>query len=94
MWIVSLVCMGLGSLIAIGNIAGALAAMRNRRKGIQKGYSSIPLLSLILCGAAYAAGGDSPGLIVFLPCLFDPGTWLTACLPYILYKEFVLHREP
>lgn len=81
--------MALGSLIAIGNILGCVAAIRRQRKGIDKGYSSVPFLSVIFCGLAYATGKDSLGRIVLLPCLFDPGTLMTLYFPWVIWTEFI-----
>ncbi|MHC4849856.1 MAG: hypothetical protein ACYTEG_15580 [Planctomycetota bacterium] len=72
----------LSSLIAAGNLFGAVAAVRRQRRGDDRGYSSVPLLSLLLAIAAWFAGPEPFGLWIFVPTALDPGTWSILLLPW------------
>ena len=52
------------------------------RRGDDRGYSSVPLLSLLLAAAACLAGPTPVGLWSSLPTAFDPGTWAVLLLPW------------
>lgn len=77
----------LAAFVAIANIVGVVTATRNKRRGIDKGYSCVPVLSVVLCAVAYAAGRERFGLWAFLPCAIDPGTWTILYLPVFLLRE-------
>ena len=72
----------LSSLIAGANLFGAVAAVRRKRRGEDRGYSSVPLLSLLFAIAAWFAGPEPLGLWVLLPPALDPGTWSVLLLPW------------
>jgi hypothetical protein len=63
------------ALTASGNIAGMVAAYRRHKAGLKGGFSSVPLLSAILAVASWLCGRDHFGLWIFVPTIFDPGTW-------------------
>lgn len=75
-------------LMAFGNLAGGIAALIRKRRGGDRGFSSIPLVSLVLCTLAWAIGGQALGWWVFIPAILDPGTWMLAALPFVLLEEF------
>lgn len=73
---VAYVCLGLSTLVAFANLAGCIGAVRRKRIGVDRGYSTVPLVSLVFSFGAWAMGGDVIGLAAFLPALADPGTWV------------------
>lgn len=77
-------CLGISIMIAIGNIAGCVGAERRYRRGIEEGYSSVPILSLLFSFLAWAFGGSSIGIWAFIPAALDPGTWMLVGLPLAL----------
>jgi Na+/melibiose symporter-like transporter len=87
--IIAFVLIGLASITAVQNICGCIWACSNKKKGIDKGYSSVPIVSLILCLIAYAVARDAMGCWVFIPTVIDPGTWMTMYLPWVIWTEFI-----
>ncbi len=78
-------CLIISMLIAIGNIAGCVGAARRYRRGIEEGYSSVPILSLFFSFLAWAFGGSSIGIWAFIPAALDPGTWMLVGLPLAFF---------
>jgi len=89
MWILAIPMILLATFVAVGNIRGCLWAAQNRKKGIDKGYSNVPFVSLVLCGFAYLLAKDVLGIWVFIPALIDPGTLLTFYFPWMVWTEFI-----
>lgn len=87
LWWLAIPMVILATLIAVGNIRGCIWAAHNRKAGIDKGYSSIPLVSFLLCGFAFVLSKDTLGLLIFIPALIDPGTLSALCLPWALVGE-------
>jgi hypothetical protein len=94
MWILSIVLLMLAAFIALANIVGVFTATRNKRRGINRGYSCVPVLSAVLCTVAYAASRDRFGLIAFLPCAIDPATWTILYLPVFQLRERLSGKNP
>ena len=84
---IAFVCLGVSALIACGNIAGCIGAVRRKKRGIDQGYTSIPLVSILFSSLAWAFGGPAFGLWVFIPAALDPGTWMLLALPFAVLKE-------
>ena len=76
--------LGVSVLIAIGNIVGCIGASRRKKRGIEEGYSSVPLISLLFSFLAWAFGGSAIGIWAFIPAALDPGTWMLIGLPLAL----------
>ena len=89
MLIIACVLVALSCLVAAANISGCVAAHRHKKKGIDKGYSNVPFLSLLFSFVAWLLGREQIGFWPFLPAAFDPGTWMTLCLPWVIWAEFV-----
>lgn len=85
---VSIALLALGTLVAIGNIGGSVSAMMRRRKGIERGYSSVPLISLLCCVGAWGFARPSIGFWAFIPTILDPGTWMLLALPGAIIDRF------
>jgi len=97
MWIVGVICLFLASYAALMNIAGCIAGARRRRKGIEGGYSNVPLVSLLFSTLAWYLTKEQIGLWAFLPAILDPGTLMTllapVVLPWIFYKDFRRRKD-
>ena len=76
--------MVLGSLIAVGNIAGSIRAYLQRRRRAGDAFSSVPLVSLFCSGVTWLVSGDRFVPWVFLPAILDPATWSLIALPVFL----------
>ena len=77
---------GLSALVAFGNLVGCIGALRRRRRGEDRGYSNVPLLSVLFAFGGWALGGEAIGLWAFIPAAVDPGTLVVAAIPvYALF---------
>jgi hypothetical protein len=84
----ALILLILSSLVAIGNLVGCVRATK------EHGYSSVPVLSLLMCTIAYASARDIIGLWAFLPTVLDPGTWVLFILPvYLVYRRLFADKR-
>lgn len=92
--VLQLVAPALALLAALGpvaNIGGILSAYRSGRAGNPRGYSCVPLLSLVFACASFFVGrwwgpswlGAWPWLIAAL----DPGTWSLLGLVAVLFER-------
>lgn len=81
---ISVILLTLSALVALGNIGGIISALRRQKRGGKHGYSSVPLISLMLSYFAWLSSRDIVGLWAFLPAVLDPGTWmLVGLLPFV-----------
>ena len=77
----------LGAYVALMNWGCVIVSMRNKRKGIDKHHSSIPLISLIAAGIAYFIYPIEPKSWIGLIPFFDLGNWiLLVGLPIAIAK--------
>ncbi|MCX7004689.1 MAG: hypothetical protein NTV22_15650 [bacterium] len=84
----SIIFLILAAVIAAGNIGGCTAAMLSKRKGSDKGYSCIPLFSLLFSVGSWLLGRNTIGWWAFVPAILDPGTWVLIALPGALIELF------
>jgi len=93
----SIACIVLSTLVAVGNIAGCIGAAKRRKEGIEGGYSNVPFVSVGLSIGGYFLGGSSVGPWAFAPALLDPGTWVLLAVPVAIvgsYKNKDKEVEP
>ncbi len=74
--------------VVVMNWACVIVSISNKKRGIDRHHSTVPLVSLILFGMAY----------VIYPCqsmrwfgivpLLDIANWGLLRLPFVLYREF------
>ena len=81
--------LGLSTLLALGNIAGVTGAYWNRAHGIDRGYSCVPLVSLVFAVVAWFFLRHSLGVWVYVPSALDPGTWVSFCIPWVIWKHYL-----
>lgn len=81
---IAFVCLGVSTLVACGNIAGSIGAVIRKRRGIDQGYTCIPLVSILFSSLAWVLGGTTIGALAFIPAALDPGTWMLVALPFAL----------
>ena len=87
-------CLGLSTLVAFGNTVGCIGALRRKRRGEDRGYSAVPLVSMIFSFGAWAMGGNAIGLWAFIPAAVDPGTLVIAALPvFALIDRYGTRRK-
>jgi hypothetical protein len=84
---VAVILMLMAAYIAVVNWGCVIASERNRRKGIRKHHSTIPLISLILSALAFELYPLTPkGWIVIVPAA-DIGNWMLIIgLPWAIAK--------
>ena len=87
---VAIACIAVAALVALGNLAGCIGALIRNKRGIDQGYSSIPLVSVVFCTLAWLLGGQDFGWLTFTPALLDPGTWMLVALPFVLFGTLVI----
>lgn len=83
--------LSLAALVALANGFGVLSAIRRRRRGDPRGFSTIPLVGLLcVLGAAMMAtrGGypPLPAWLLWLVAMADAATWSLLCLPWHLLR--------
>lgn len=91
--IVGIVFELLASLVAMANLFGTYQALQLQRKGMSKGYSSVPLLSMMLSLGALGALYGTIGYWALLPAALDPGTWSVVILPFYLVWRVISGRD-
>ena len=89
LWVLAIPMVLLAAFVAAGNIRGCVWAAQNKKNGIDKGYSNVPFVSLLLCGCAYVLAKDTLGFWVLIPALVDPGTLMTLYFPWVVWTEFI-----
>lgn len=89
----SVILLIIAALTALGNIAGGIGALRRKRSQGGRGYSHIPLISLLCCLGAWNFSRETMGFWAFLPAAVDPGTWVLAALPRAIFENFQNKRH-
>ena len=75
------------ALFVVMNWCWFIASLVNKRRGIDRYYSTVPLVTLIAAGVAYIIFPyRTKGWIVILP-MVDIGNWQLLSLPFVLYRE-------
>ncbi len=77
----------LAGYVAAVNWGCAIVSQINRRKGIDRHHSFVPLISVFLSGFAYFVCPRSGRNWVFVVPLCDIGNWVVLWLPFWLLKE-------
>lgn len=93
--VVAVVLMLLAALVTIVNWACVIASGRNKRRGIDKHHSTVPLISFLLSGLAYEICPFAPkGWIGIIPAV-DIGNWLFVFgLPWAIAKGAFRKQPP
>jgi len=84
---VALILLLLAGVVAVLNIYGVVVAIWRRAHGDLRNYSCIPFFSIALSVVAFLIARQSIGLWAFFPVVIDPGAWVTATLPFVLFRE-------
>lgn len=76
-----------GASVAIMNWGCVIASMRNKRRGIDKHHSTVPLISLIAAGLAYFICPHHSKIWIGLIPALDIGNWMLVIgLPVAIAK--------
>ncbi len=70
-----------------------IVSVRNRRNGIDKHHSTVPLFSLISAYLAYLAYPHKPASWIGLIPAIDIGNWHLLWLPVIWWREYRENRN-
>jgi len=93
MRVIAILLTALSALVALGNLVGCIGAHLNRKRGIARGDSNVPLVSLVLGLVGWIAAYPSLGFWPLTPALFDPGTWVCLYLPWIAWTESIRKKK-
>ncbi len=95
LWIAGGLCSGLGVLFTLLNWGCIWARVRDRRRGIDKNHSLVPLVGpVFVMMGANVAPMEIPWWL-WLSWAVDPGTYVLICvLPYVAYDIYTSKREP
>jgi hypothetical protein len=86
LWL-SVLLMLMAGYVVLMNWARVAATIRNRRRGIPRRHSTVPLVSLLLAGLAAAVYPFTPRLWIGLIPLTDVANLMLLWLPVFLIKE-------
>ena len=92
---IAVILLLLACLMVVMNWSCVAASERNKRKGIQKHVSTVPLLSLIFAGLAHTVcPWTSKGWIGIIPAV-DIGNWMFIIgVPWALAKGMFKKETP
>ena len=82
----------LAALLVVANYVWATANWRNKRRGIDRHVSTVPVIVLICCGlASTLSKGNSPPfpppLLFAALIVLDPSLWQLVALPFALLRR-------
>lgn len=83
----------LAGYLVVMNWGCVIVSLINRRRGIDRHHSVVPLISVFLSGCAYGVCPVSGRNWVFVVPLCDIANWLVLWLPFWLLKE-ALQKKP
>jgi Trk-type K+ transport system membrane component len=90
--VVSAIFICLALVIASLNLMLGYRMLQNKRQGITKNISFIPILSILFSYIAYRIGRSVLGYWPMVPALLDPSTWMLASLPLFLLTKVKLKK--
>jgi hypothetical protein len=83
-----------GAVAALVNLRSVAVSMRNRKQGMNRHQSVVPLLSLITAVAAYFLYPIEHRIWVFIVPALDPGNWVLAVgLPVAIVRRSLRGQE-
>ena len=88
-FIIAIILLACADLIVVANWGNVLFSLRNKWRGIDKSFSTIPLVSfilLILADIVWPSPGFSSPVVQWMALfvLLDIGNWVLAALPFML----------
>lgn len=69
------------------NLGCVIATSRNKRKGIDKHHSTVPIVSAFLAGIAYLVYPFAPKVWIWIIPAIDIGNWGLLWLPVMVLKR-------
>ena len=84
--ILALCLLTLGALIVIINWGYVLVSMRNYKRGVDRHYSTIPIVSLVLTGLAFLIHPGPAKLWMLAVPLVDIANWTLLWLPVVFFQ--------
>jgi len=81
-------------LVVVGNWGCVIGSFRNRRRGIDKHHSTVPMVSLVLSLFAYGVYPYSPKNWMFILSLLDPSNWSLLAIPFVFFRMCFCDQRP
>ena len=85
--IIASVILLFAAYVVVMNWGCVIASSRNKRRGIMRHHSTVPIFSFVLAALAYAVyPGPNKGWIILIP-LLDIANWTLLLLPVVWMRE-------
>ena len=80
------------ALVVVLNYVWAITSVQNRRRGIKRHVSTVPILVLLFCGIASLLSKNRalpypPPLLFAALILLDPGLWVLVAVPFAMIRR-------
>ena len=90
--VASWLLVALAAFVVVLNYTWAIMSVRNKRRGIDRHVSTVPVIVIVLCiialGLARGRGAPFPPPVLFAALvLLDPGLWGLLALPFRLLRR-------
>lgn len=79
----------LAAFVVVMNWRCALVSLRNKRRGIDRHHSMVPLVSIVLAALAYLIYPRPDMMWLFAIPLLDIANWNLLWLPVVLFRQAV-----
>ncbi len=86
-FILSIAILLFGAYIVVMNWGCVIAGMRNKRRGIVRHHSTVPVVSFVLAALAFLIYPRSDKLWMISVPLLDIANWSLLWLPVVLIRE-------
>lgn len=86
-FILALAILVFAAYIVAMNWGCVIVSMRNKRRGIDRHPSTVPVVSFLLAGVAYAIYPRAEKMWIFLVPLLDVTNWSLLWLPVVLTRK-------
>jgi hypothetical protein len=81
------------AFIAVMNWRCVITTMRNKKRGIDRHHSTVPVASVVLTGLACMVYPGSSKLWMLSVPMLDIGNWAILCMPVLLIREMRKKRS-
>jgi hypothetical protein len=86
-FILSLAILAVAAFVVVMNWSCIIVTIRNKRRGIDRHHSTVPIVSLLLAALAYLIYPRAEKIWMISVPLFDIANWSLLWLPVVLIRE-------